>query len=562
MIRIKLFAQALLSTSLMLCAATTPAAELNFKQQEFQLPVETEKLIFADLNGDNLQEVLLVAEKALHIYFQTENGFDFDNNTSIEFPGQAIGWDLSSQYSATGNTAIIALIDGKEVLAWSFEDQTLLEPQIIKSNLNGFLSKGMNRLHFSRDINGDAIDDLLIPGAGIINLHISDGRTASGNYQYQAPLSIRSELRIDTRLNGEEIERRTGQSIRIPMMELRDVNSDGFDDLVSRTEEALNVFIANTNPNAYFPHEASYGLDILEIEERLGEVDFENLDFSNLTGLLALSHEEILDDVDNDGIDDLLLREGGKVSLFAGNKTGMEFTQARQVLRSGGNVLSIFLRDENEDGLKDLWLWRVENISVGDLFVWLALSGSIAIEAFIYPNDGEIFSRRPSRKITIDLKFPSAIKLASSFREIRQELEDARPDEEFFSSLANLDEDVDQQDLMLITGNQLQFFLNSIRAQNSSDENSDAFLGALNYSRERDNYAFNIREIIENITPRNTHYLDAVSGKSADSVIELNQSVVNGDIIPITLNADKRDDVIVFTEIDSSHIRGLLLLSD
>jgi len=42
----------------------------------------------------------------------------------------------------------------------------------------------------------------------------------------------------------------------------------------------------------------------------------------------------------------------------------------------------------------------------------------------------------------------------------------------------------------------------------------------------------------------------------------LNQSVVLGDIIPVTLNGDERDDLIIFTESDSSHIRGLLILSN
>ena len=562
MIRTASFAQIVLCISFMLCSAAAPAAELSFNQQEFQLPLETENLVVADLNGDGLLELLAVVEKGLHIYFQTESGFDFDSYSSIEFPGQTIGWDLSTQYGATGSTAIIALIDGKEVLVWSAENRTMLTPQTIKSNLNGFLSRGMNRLHFSRDINGDVIDDLLIPGAGIINLHISDGRAASGSYQYQSPLSIRTELRMSTNLNEDNLERRTGQSIRIPMIELRDVNSDGFDDLISRTEEALNVFIANTNSSAYFPNEASYSLNILEIEERLGEFDIDNLDFSNLTGLLALSHEEILDDVDGDGIDDLLLREGGKVSLFAGSEQGMNFTQARQVLRSGGNVLGTFLRDENEDGLKDLWLWRVENISVGDIFVWLALSGSIAIEAFIYPNDGEKFARRPSRKITIDLKFPSAIKLTSSFRDIQRELDDASLEEEALSSLASLDDEINQQDLILMINNQLQFFLNSIQAQDIPDKNSDLFLGSLNYSRERDDYEFNIRDIIEDIALAGNRHLDAVADKTADSVIELSLDVVNGDIIPLALNKDERDDVIIFTEADSSHIRGLLLLSN
>ncbi|PCI79413.1 MAG: hypothetical protein COB20_04660, partial [SAR86 cluster bacterium] len=337
MTRLSSTVQALCGIGLMLSGAIVSAAELNFNQQEFQLPLETENLIVADLNGDGLLEFVAVVEKGLQIYFQTESGFDFSSNNSIEFPGQAIGWDLSTQYGAAGSTSIIALIDGKEVLVWSVEDRTLLAPRTIKSNLNGFLSKGVNRLHFSRDINGDELDDLLIPGAGVINLHISSGLATSGNYDYQAPLSVRSELRMRTNLNEESLERRTGQSIRIPMMELRDVNSDGFDDLVSRTEEELKVFIANANAEAYFPNEASYSLDILEIEERLGEFDIDNLDFANLTGLLALTHEEILEDVDGDGIDDLLLREGGKISLFGGNDQGMNFAQPLQVLRSGGN---------------------------------------------------------------------------------------------------------------------------------------------------------------------------------------------------------------------------------
>ena len=515
----------------------------------------------ADLNGDGLQELIAVIESGLRIYFQTESGFDFETSEAIDFPGRSAGWDLSAQYGEAGSTAIIALIDGGEVLVWSVDEQTILAPFGVKSNLNGFLSKGVHRLNFSRDINGDSIDDLLIPGAGVINLHVSNGAREDGGYDYQAPISVRSELRLRTNLNEGSLERRTGQSIRIPMLELRDVNSDGFDDLISRTEEELKVFIANPNAGAYFPNEASYFLDILEIEERLGEFDIDNLDFSNLTGLLALTHEEILEDVDGDGIDDLLLREGGKVSLFGGTADGMDFSQPRQVLRSGGNVLSTFLQDENEDGLKDLWLWRVESISVGDIFVWLALSGSVAVEAFIYPNDGERFARRPSRKITIDLKFPSVISLTSTFREIEREISAVATEGAIFSGVAHLDDDRSRQDLILMLRNRIDFFLNSLEPEDSNEDEAAQFLGALNYSRERDNYEFNIRDVIENISIGGNRYVDMVADRAADSTIDLGQPVVAGAVIPVTLNPDARDDVLIITEGDGSQIRGLLLLS-
>ncbi len=562
MIRFSPYMKLLLCTGLLAICGSAYAMELSFNQQEFQLPAQTENLVVVDLNGDGLQELIAVLDRGLVVYFQSESGFDFEAGQAIDFPGQSIGWDLSTQYSDAGNTAIIALIDGSSVLAWSVEERTILEPFPVKSNLNGFLSKGVHRLHFSRDINGDSIDDLLIPGAGVINLHISNGLQDDGGFGYQAPLNVRSELRMRTNLNEGSLERRTGQSIRIPMMELRDVNSDGFDDLVSRTEEELKVFIANPNGVAYFPNEANYSLDILEIEERLGEFDIDNLDFSNLTGILALTHEEILEDVDGDGIDDMLLREGGKVSLFGGSIDSMDFSQPRQVLRSGGNVLSTFLQDENEDGLKDLWLWRVESISVGDIFVWLALSGSVAIEAFIYPNDGERFARRPSRKLTIDLKFPSVISLTSTFRDIEREISATESEEVVFSGLADLDDDRSQQDLILMINNRIDIFLNSIQPEEQPGDDTAQFLGALNYSRERDNYEFNIRDVIENISIGGNRYIDLAADRAADSTIELGQPVTAGAVIPVTLNADEREDIIVLTEGDGSQIRGLLLLSN
>lgn len=551
-----------LAALLTLFSSVSAAAEFGFQQQEFQIPSETENLVVADLNADGLQELIAVQEDGLRLYFQTETGFDFSVDTLITFPGQAVGWDLSSQYSDSERTSIIALIDGQKILAWSVEGNSVLEPVTIKSDLRGYLTKGINRLHFSRDINGDSIDDFLIPGAGVINLHISSGVNANGELEFQEPLSVRSELRMRTNLSEGNLERRTGQSIRIPMLELRDVNSDGYEDLVSRTEEELNVFIADENADAYFPSKASYSLDILEIEERLGEFDIDNLDFSNLTGLLALTHEEILEDVDGDGIEDLLLREGGKVSLFGGTANSIDLDQPRQVLRSGGNVLSTFLQDENEDGLKDLWLWRVENISVGDIFVWLALSGSISIEAFIYPNDGERFARRPSRKVTIELKFPSVISLTSTFREIERELTESESEEQVYSSVANFDDDTSRQDLVLMVQNQVRFFLNSLQAEEVPENEADLFLGVLDYSRDRDNYEINIRELIENISIGGNRHIDSVAGLTADSIIELDQAVVAGDIIPVTLNADERQDVLLFTEADGSHIRGLLLLSN
>jgi len=529
------------------------ASSLDYRSQPFVLPADSENLIVADTNGDGLRELITLIDRSIRIYFQDERGFDFDSGyQDIQLPGSAVGWDISTNYGQHGHASIIALIDGHEVLAWHIEGDTINLPESIITGLPGFLSSGVNRLHFSRDINGDSLEDLIIPGTGNLHLYI-----ANGNGGYESGLSINSESRLRTELSGE-LERRTGQAIRIPVMELRDVNSDGADDLISRTEERLEVFIASQAASAYFPMAPSYSLDIEEIEERLGEFDIDNLDFSNLTGLLALTHEEILDDVDGDGIDDLLLREGGKVSLFGGTTHGMELTQPRQVLRSGGNVLSTFLYDENEDGLKDLWLWRVEPISVGDIFIWLALSGSIAIEAFIYPNEGERFSRRPARKLTVELQFPSVIRLATSFQELADEARKVQSIDLTPTNTANVDNNLESEDLLVLVNNQVQIFFNRIE----SEDSSTPFLGGLGYSRDKDDYTINIRNVIENISITENSRLKGVDGVPADLSIELGTVVKNGDIIPALVNADSVDDIFVFTQHDNNNIQGILLLSN
>jgi len=529
------------------------AEDLSFSKQQFMLPAESERIVVADLNDDGLNDLVVVIGEILRVYFHQEKGFDFVNGyDEINFSNASIGWDLSTNYSEDRKIAIVALVNGTDVLAWHVEANVIQEPIVVKSGLPGFLNKGINRLFFSRDINGDGKEDLIIPGAGNLNLFIANDE------DYEPGFTVKSNNRVRTTLQSNGLERQIGQGVRIPFMELRDINNDGLDDLISRTDEKLEVFIANESSSSYFPNTSSYSLNITEIEERLGDFDIDNLDFSNLTGVVAITHEEILDDVNGDKIDDLLLREGGKVSLFEGTSSGMELENPKQVLRSGGNVLSAFLYDENEDNLKDLWLWRVEPISVGDVFIWLALSGSVAIEAFVYPNNGERFARRPTRKITVTLRFPSVIRLATSFQELTREARENQEGEIIRSSAGNFDDILSQKDLALLVDNQIQIFLNSIESESESQQ----FLGTLGYSRERNDYEINIREIIDGLSIAGNPHLESVTGKTQDIAIELDSTHNNGDIVLARLNADSVDDMFVFTGHDSSMIQGILLLSN
>ena len=529
------------------------AQQLNYKQQTFTFPASTEQLVIANINGDNLSDIITVVDSNLRVYFQRDSGFDFLKGfDEINFEDSSVGWELSTDFSSNGKASILGLVNGTDVYSWQAVGETIGQPKLIKSGLSGFLSKGINRLFFSRDINGDGNEDFIIPGSGSLAVYL-----ANDYNDFNEPMTVATNNRIRTSLQTNELERQVGQRVRIPLMEVRDVNNDGSNDLISRTEEKLDVFIADKQNQLPFKASPSYSVDITEIEERLGEFDIDNLDFSNLTGVLALTHEELLEDVNGDQVDDLILREGGKVSLFKGTSDGMEFEKPLQVLRSGGNVLSTFLYDENEDGLKDLWLWRVEPVSVGDIFLWLALSGSIAIEAFIYPNDGERFSRRPSRKLTVNLRFPSVIRLATSFQELARDARENQNEEIIPSKVGNLDGEIEKEDILILTKNQLQMFLNVIEPE----PEGSPFLGSLNYTRSRDNYEIDFREIISNIAVSKNPLIEKVTEDEADLSIALNTNVNNGDVVPVLLNADTLDDIFIFTDYDGSNINGILLLS-
>ena len=274
---------------------------------------------------------------------------------------------------------MIALLDGKRAVHFPINDESILPPQTIASELPGFISRGINRLHFARDINADGMTDLVIPGAGEIHLLINEAGKFRGPSQhslrnpsahpaqYQPLQSLCGTGGTYTQFNSQGRQCRQPGRFNCP---------DG---------RKLEVFLAGRTPGRYFPLTPDFLLDIAAIEENLGQFDIDNLDFSNLTGVLALTHEEILEDIDGDGIDDLLLREGGKVSIFTGQADGVNTAQARQILRSGGNVLSTFLYDENGDGLKDLWLWRLNRFQWATSLSGLLYLGPLQLKRLSMP---------------------------------------------------------------------------------------------------------------------------------------------------------------------------------
>ncbi|MCW8195047.1 VCBS repeat-containing protein [Proteobacteria bacterium 005FR1] len=537
---------------LLMLGHSVASAEQDYAAIPFSLEA-TNRIQPADFNGDGLQDLLAAADNRLSVYLQkkSDKAFDFSKpDTSIELPGNAAGWTLDA---AGDRQRILALIDGGQVQAWSLTEGRFGKPITLLDHLSGSLPAGSYPMNFVRDINGDKRADLLIPGQGEMHIYLqsADGR-------YGNALQVRSRLLNYSRLSaGDDLSSQVGQRVRIPEMNIRDVNNDQRNDLVASSEESIDVFLAKVDGS--FPHGPSYSVDLKALQERVGEVDFDNVDYSNLSGLLAYTYEIEMEDIDGDNIEDVLVREGGKVTVFGGTDSGVNMDKPRQILKSSGNVLAISLRDEDGDDRKDLWLMRIEDISLANLFLWLAISGSVEVETFVYKNQGDRFASRPHRKVTLSVKFPSILRsvdLVNSAIEAEPGIQKV-----VRATRAQLDGAESPFELAVIDKDSLAIYSNVI-----DEKGEQRFLGQSDFRRDKDNYDYDLGAVLASPASSANRDLQRIQGRKPDLMIPYQRGMTiadqsQADLFAWEMNGDGRDDFFVLTGLDGNTVSGLLLLS-
>ena len=535
---------------------TTP----QYQPQPFVIENVSDRIVPIDINGDGLKDLIAADATLLSIYLQKSGSnvapFNFNKaDISLQLPGRSAGWDVdwNTQSSSGKAVRIVALIDGKKILAWPIVDNILGAEQTLVENLSGDVPAGAYPLDFVRDINNDQRNDFIIPGT---NHHSLLLQTAEG--KYKGGIEIKSNLWVQSRLSdSENLTSDIGQQVTIPDIRIRDVNGDKIKDLISRANDILEVFLAKADGS--YAVEPSYRYDFNEIEERLGEPRFEDIDFSNLSSVTRYSYNFFLDDINGDNIDDLLIREAGKVVFYLGTADGMNLQQPQQVLRSGGNVFAALLLDEDEDDHKDLWLMRVEDISLGKAFVWLALSGSITIEAYIYRNEGKQFARRPHKKKIVNITFPSLLKSLSIFSDIQNKAGDTRI---LRTTQANTRGADTASDLLILDQNGIRVHLDVLQDQLSRE---DMFLGLIDDVRAKDEFSVDLNKILANVGVQGQQHLDLIAGREPNFVLSLGKAAEEleaaSDFMTLDLNNDQYDDIIVLTQRDESSIKGVLYLS-
>jgi hypothetical protein len=535
-----------------LLAGRSLAAAEPPRSQEFRLRGGADKLALVDADADGLEDLLIARQRRLELHLQARAaGFRFENpEAALDLPGAAVAWDLERGGGASWR--ILAVVDGRELWSWTYDAgaRRFTERRIPVDGLAAFVPRGAQHLRFLRDIDGDGDRDLVLPGPGAIQTFLAE---PGGGY-VKGP-SAAADLALEARLDVDEtLGARAGRSLRLPDLDLRDVNGDRLNDLVSRTEDRLEVHFARDRGR--FSAVPDIALDIAQRQKRLGTIDPDKIDFSNLTGLLAYTLETKFQDIDGDGIADVLLREGGKVSVFLGKAAGIDFEKPDQVLKSAGNVVTAALSDENEDGRPDLFLWRIEAVSIGDVFVWLVASGSLDLEAFIYLNEGRAFARRPSRKLTLTLRFPSFLKMLDLAGEIEKRL--AREAKVVMEG-CDLARAGARRDLLVLQGGTLRAYLGE-GARAGRRETTD-LLQLLDYRRDHDDYELDLEVVADKLLFGRDEALKLLEEKPAAFSIALPGAGRDNGLFVLDLDGDGIDDALVIYQNDAEALAGAVALS-
>jgi hypothetical protein len=115
--------------------------------------------------------------------------------------------------------------------------------------------------------------------------------------------------------------------------------------------------------------------------------------------------------------------------------------------------------------------------------------------------------------------------------------------------------DTIRDDLMLLVGNRLSLYLSVIEAAPAP-----TFLGALGYSPDRDDYAIDLKGVVDAAMVSS----DPLDGINSAPNLEIDLSAVTGTggLVSARINQDNRDDIFVFTAMTPDAIEGILLLSD
>jgi len=519
------------------------AASTELARTVLRVEDDATMLALSDVDGDGDQDLLLVDSLGIHVRLLSDAGTFSDADDVLRtWPAENLAWTLVD-LAGDGRTSLAAYVDGREVRTWRLDRET--EEGGLELAFAGSLPRGRFQMSFYRDVDADGRLDLVLPAFGEFAIHL---RGADG--VWSAPLDVKLEAEVDYDVGDpRSIRSKFGQDVKIPWFTLEDVDGDGDVDLVAESEDEVLFHLAEP----VLAGTPTWRLDLAALRAELppeGDMDLSNL----IGGLTQRTVAWKLADLDGEPPHDLVLQTGSKFSVYRGaSRTGPGET-ASQVLKSSGNVLLFFLRDVEGSELLDLQILRGEELSVATILRWLILPGSFDFELFTYRNDAGSFSRRPTRRNTLELSIPRLLAFA-------QELEELEEEKDFVETVparrVALGVDGEANDVVDLVGDELCFFLdrappsagNDLGEVDDLQEALEAFLFKdLDALEDGETKTYDLRELVHDVHADHSAgppLRAACAGVEPDQRVALVPGLVEHTIHARDLNGDGRLDLLV-----------------
>jgi hypothetical protein len=148
-------------------AAQTPAGPGAPAASSYVVSDGQARLALRDLDGDGRKDLLAVAPEGLS-WRRAARGRHLPRRRRrpARLALEDRGWTVVD-LDADGRTEVVLLIDGTRIATVGPDEQgaLVLSPDVVP-DAKGFLPRGIRRVNFVRDVDGDGRLDIVIPGAG------------------------------------------------------------------------------------------------------------------------------------------------------------------------------------------------------------------------------------------------------------------------------------------------------------------------------------------------------------------------------------------------------------
>ncbi len=386
---------------LLMCSGQTWALEFEAHSLDTRMRLDQPARV-ARLAGE--PRLLLVGktpegEQQLQIY-RLHHGAEPELQLSMDLPGELLAMDVARNQD--GET--LCFLDPEGALCLDFLSGDLRRVLSFSSLFRLPRSGSIADLDFLQDLNGDELDDLLVPDFGglVFALQKADGSFASAT---------------DLLANPDMTLGKTVVRYRLPRTSLADANFDGRMDVLLLEDRSLRVYAANAEGG--YDHQGtllSLGLDIAsKAQLQEWESDRGDMDQSDM----SIRVIERVADLDGDGAPDVLTEATHSRGVFdkssdfavhlGRNQDGWVYhtDPPDSVMVSKGMQFDLVVEDLDGDGRKDL---IIPSIRLGLGRVIKALfSGSMSMDLDFYRADERgHYPAEPnfsaSTKVRIDMK--------------------------------------------------------------------------------------------------------------------------------------------------------------